>query len=142
MMKIETHDYADSPWAKVVLKVSIRCHRMSNVVGRVWQSSTASWLPSGRLMSLGTIGNKHGNCYMSENSLHGPLAGVRVIDFGQYVAGPGAAMMLADQGADVIRVERPEGPSMDSPATAVLNRGKRTVTSILRTRQSVKPHKI
>jgi len=37
-------------------------------------------------------------------------------------------MMLADQGADVIRVERPEGPSMDSPAAAVLNRGKRTVT--------------
>lgn len=63
---------------------------------------------------------------MAEISLRGPLAGVRVIDFGQYVAGPGAAMMLADQGADVIRVERPDGPSMDSPATAVLNRGKRT----------------
>ena len=40
----------------------------------------------------------------------GPLAGLRVIDFGQYVAGPGAAMILADQGADVVRIEPPGGP--------------------------------
>jgi crotonobetainyl-CoA:carnitine CoA-transferase CaiB-like acyl-CoA transferase len=56
-----------------------------------------------------------------------PLAGRRVLDFGQYIAGPGAAMMLADQGADVIRIERPTGPSMESPANAVLNRRKRIV---------------
>jgi crotonobetainyl-CoA:carnitine CoA-transferase CaiB-like acyl-CoA transferase len=65
---------------------------------------------------------------MAESLSHGPLDGIRVIDFGQFVAGPGTAMMLADQGAQVIRVERPDGPSMDSPATAVLNRGKRSVT--------------
>ena len=58
----------------------------------------------------------------------GFLDGIRVIDFGQYVAGPVAAMMLADQGADVVRVERPEGPRYDVPANATWNRGKRSIT--------------
>lgn len=57
----------------------------------------------------------------------GALAGVRVVDFGQYLAGPLAAMMLADQGADVIRVDPPGGPRWDSPANAALLRGRRSV---------------
>lgn len=36
-----------------------------------------------------------------------PLAGLRVLEVGQYIAAPYAAMMLADQGAEVIKVERP-----------------------------------
>jgi len=39
----------------------------------------------------------------------GILAGIRVLDFGQYIAGPYCAALLADFGADVVRVERPEG---------------------------------
>ena len=38
-----------------------------------------------------------------------PLAGIRVIDFGRFIAAPYAGMLLADFGADVIRVERREG---------------------------------
>jgi crotonobetainyl-CoA:carnitine CoA-transferase CaiB-like acyl-CoA transferase len=39
----------------------------------------------------------------------GLLDGIRVIDFGRFIAGPYCAMMLADMGADVIRVERRDG---------------------------------
>jgi crotonobetainyl-CoA:carnitine CoA-transferase CaiB-like acyl-CoA transferase len=60
-------------------------------------------------------------------SMTGPLAGVRVVDFGQYVAGPLAAVLLADQGADVIHVDPPGGPRMGGVADVFLNRGKRRV---------------
>src|SRR5262245_11669588 len=38
-----------------------------------------------------------------------PLAGIRVIDFGRFIAGPYCAMLLADMGADVIRIDRRQG---------------------------------
>lgn len=38
-----------------------------------------------------------------------PLAGVRVLEFGQIAAGPYAGSLLADLGADVVKVERPDG---------------------------------
>ena len=47
--------------------------------------------------------------------MSGALAGVRVIDFGQYLAGPLAAMLLADQGAEVVRIDPPGGPRWDTP---------------------------
>ena len=56
------------------------------------------------------------------------LEGIRVIDFGQYVAGPLAAVMLADQGADVIHVDPPEGPRWRSDADAFFQRGKRRIS--------------
>ena len=55
------------------------------------------------------------------------LEGVRVIDFGQYMAGPMAAMLLGDQGADVIRIDPPGGPRWDTPANATWNRNKRSI---------------
>ncbi len=58
----------------------------------------------------------------------GALDGIRVIDFGQYIAGPLCAMLLADQGADVIRVDPPGGPRWDVPGNATWNRGKRSIT--------------
>jgi crotonobetainyl-CoA:carnitine CoA-transferase CaiB-like acyl-CoA transferase len=59
------------------------------------------------------------------NGMPGPLAGLRVIDFGQYVAGPLTAVLLADQGADVIHVDPPGGPRGARVADAFFNRGKR-----------------
>ncbi|WP_339460129.1 CoA transferase [Pseudomonas sp. EA_105y_Pfl2_R69] len=53
-----------------------------------------------------------------------PLVGVRVVDFGQQIAGPAVAMTLADLGATVVHIDPPEGPQWDHPANAVLNRNK------------------
>ncbi len=39
----------------------------------------------------------------------GILDGVRVLDFGRYIAGPFCAALLGDLGADVIRIERVDG---------------------------------
>src|SRR3979411_2116547 len=55
------------------------------------------------------------------------LEGVRVIDFGQYMAGPMAARLLGDQGADVIRIEPPGGPRWNTAANATWNRNKRSI---------------
>ncbi len=63
----------------------------------------------------------------------GALRGVRVIDFGQYLSAPMAAMFLADNGADVIHVDPPGGPRWDHPANAALYRGKRTIQLDLKT---------
>jgi crotonobetainyl-CoA:carnitine CoA-transferase CaiB-like acyl-CoA transferase len=62
----------------------------------------------------------------------GALEGIRVIDFGQYIAGPLAGMLLADQGADVIKVDPPGGPRWQTPANATWNRGKRSLLLDLR----------
>src|SRR5579872_994815 len=58
----------------------------------------------------------------------GALDGIRIIDFGQYLAGPLAAVMLADEGADVIHVDPPGGPRWNTDADAFLQRGKRRIS--------------
>ncbi|MEH6576747.1 MAG: CoA transferase [Amphritea sp.] len=62
-----------------------------------------------------------------------PLSGYRVVDFGQYIAGPAVAMMLADQGADVVHIDPPGGPRWNNPADAILNRGKQRISLDLKT---------
>jgi len=66
----------------------------------------------------------------------GSLDGIRVLDVTQVMAGPFCAMMLADLGADVIKIEPPPGDSTrqmpgaigaDSPSFNAVNRGKRSV---------------
>ncbi|MFI5647135.1 CaiB/BaiF CoA transferase family protein [Kitasatospora sp. NPDC051705] len=58
----------------------------------------------------------------------GPLAGVRVVELAGIGPGPFAAMLLADLGADVVRVDRPDpSPLGIDPARDVTNRNKRSV---------------
>ncbi len=66
-----------------------------------------------------------------------PLSGIRVLDFSTLLPGPLAGLILAEAGAEVIKVERPEGEEIrrfvprwgdDSIHFALLNRGKRSVT--------------
>ncbi|MGP4047060.1 CaiB/BaiF CoA transferase family protein [Streptomyces sp. 2A115] len=59
---------------------------------------------------------------------HGPLAGVRVVELAGIGPGPFAAMLLADLGADVVRVDRPNGVGLPiNPEYDVSNRNKRSV---------------
>ncbi|SPL87718.1 CAIB/BAIF family protein [[Actinomadura] parvosata subsp. kistnae] len=72
----------------------------------------------------------------------GPLSGVLVADFSRILAGPYATMLLADLGADVIKVEGPQGddtrtwtpPARGDTSTYYLgvNRGKRSIALDLR----------
>ena len=66
-----------------------------------------------------------------------PLKGLLVLDFTTLLPGPLAALMLAEAGAEVIKIERPGGEDMarfppmvdgESAVYAMLNRGKRTLT--------------
>ena len=57
----------------------------------------------------------------------GPLTGVNVIELGGIGPGPHAAMVLADLGADVVRVRRPGGLQIPAEHLDLLHRGKRIV---------------
>jgi crotonobetainyl-CoA:carnitine CoA-transferase CaiB-like acyl-CoA transferase len=66
----------------------------------------------------------------------GPLAGVRVLDLSAYIAGPYGCSLLADQGADVIKIEPPDGDNLrqypstlasESRAFLGVNRSKRGI---------------
>lgn len=61
----------------------------------------------------------------------GPLAGLKVVEIGSIGPGPFCAMLLADLGADVIRVDRVTGAALVGPSanfrTELLNRGRRSI---------------
>ena len=77
----------------------------------------------------------------------GPLDGIRVIDLTTVISGPLATMTLGDQGADIIKVEHPEGGDFSrqvatrraemSASFLNNNRNKRSVTLDLKTKDGV-----
>ena len=81
--------------------------------------------------------------------MSGPLHGYRIIDVTSMVSGPLATMLLADQGADVIKVENPNGGDLTRAATnqrggfsaAFLNnnRNKRSIALNLKHRVASMP---
>lgn len=85
---------------------------------------------------------------MDQSNSNGPMKGVRVIELGIWIAGPAAAGILADWGADVIKVEPPGGDPARSAMATVLgikdaksppfevdNRSKRSVVIDIQTPQ-------
>ena len=72
----------------------------------------------------------------------GPLTGIRVLDLSAYIAGPYGCTMLADQGAEVIKIEPPDGDNLrqypstlasESRAFIGVNRSKRGIVLDLKT---------
>ena len=70
---------------------------------------------------------------MTMNKYQGSLAALTIIDFGHYYAGPMVGMLLADQGAKVIRVVRPGAPELNWQSYRVLNRNKKLLELDLKT---------
>jgi crotonobetainyl-CoA:carnitine CoA-transferase CaiB-like acyl-CoA transferase len=81
---------------------------------------------------------------VAEQKAKGPLAGLKVIDLSHVMAGPACAMLLADMGADVIKVEKlpggddarrmvPPEISGESAAFLMMNRNKRGIALNLKT---------
>jgi crotonobetainyl-CoA:carnitine CoA-transferase CaiB-like acyl-CoA transferase len=78
-----------------------------------------------------------------------PLSGLRVVELGHYLAAPAAAAIMADWGADVLKIERPGGdaqrrvldnlgaPSGSSLGFDLANRGKRCLTLDIKRRHDV-----
>jgi len=87
--------------------------------GRIWPNAKTSQLTD----PMSFVSNQRG----------GPLAGVKVLDLSAYIAGPYGCTLLADQGAEVIKVEAPSGDNLrnypstlenESRAFLGVNRGK------------------
>lgn len=82
--------------------------------------------PPGAVTNQPNTGQARMNSHVNTEA-KGILSGIRVIEFAGIGPAPFAAMMLADQGADVIRIDRPNAPVYGDPALDQLNRGKRSI---------------
>ena len=76
-----------------------------------------------------------------------PLEGIKVLDFSTLLPGPMCTLLLADAGADVIKIERSTGDEMrsytpkfgtDSVNFALLNRGKKSIVADLKSPAIIK----
>ena len=67
----------------------------------------------------------------------GPLAGLKVVELAGIGPGPHACMILADLGADVIRIDRPKGASIGGGTKDLLNRGRPSVALDLKNPKAI-----
>ncbi len=67
----------------------------------------------------------------------GPLAGIRIIEMAGIGPGPFACMLLADMGAEVIRVDRPGAMSLSGNPADIVGRGRRSIAINLKQKQGV-----
>ncbi len=68
------------------------------------------------------------------SSSRSALSGIRIVEFAGIGPGPFAAMLLADMGADIIRIDR---PGADSRSRSIVGRGRQTLTLDLKKPESV-----
>jgi crotonobetainyl-CoA:carnitine CoA-transferase CaiB-like acyl-CoA transferase len=119
------------------------------VLGATWQPpppATFSDTPTATPCAAGTLPDADGAARgeagawaprpraHGSSAANGCLAGVRVLDVTSFIAGPVCPMLLADLGADVIKIESPEGDSFRAVAFGFVgwNRGKRSLVLDLR----------
>src|SRR5690606_14680429 len=89
-------------------------------------AATLSWPPPGELIATRGVA-RHAR---TRRETMGPLSGVRVIEIAGIGPGPFCAMIAADMGADVVRVDRAQsvrGGDPSAPPADVLNRGRRSI---------------
>lgn len=69
--------------------------------------------------------------------MSGPLTGVRVVELAGLGAAPYGCMMLADMGAEVVRIERPSGAGVDTPQDSPVLRNRRSLILDLKRKEAV-----
>ena len=103
-------------------------------IGALYRASVGSTISGGSAEILQT---RHRSTWAG-SAMSLPLAGVRVVEYAQYVAGPLCGVLLADLGADVVKVEPPAGDGYRHVMPVApgigryfvpLNRGKRSVVA-------------
>lgn len=67
-----------------------------------------------------------------DTNQHGPLTGLRVVEFASIGPGPHCAMLLADMGADIVRIDRPGGNGWPNP---IVDRGRAVLTMDIRSEE-------